>query len=81
MAYNDARADAARASWAALWLNIPAIAVNAAVLASWGRVAIAVPRPEQWEYWLPWVAVAGASTFLFLVALIVGVKLRKVAKD
>lgn len=81
IAYNDARSDAQKAAWTALWLNIPAIVVNAAVLASWGRIAIAVPKPGEWEYWLPWVAVAAASAFLFMVALITGLKLRAVAKE
>lgn len=80
-AYNDARTDAGRAAWTELWLNIPAILVNAAVLASWGRIAIARPRASEWEYWVPWVAVAAASLFLFVVALVTGLKLRNVAKE
>ena len=79
-AYNDARADASKAAWTALWLNIPAIVVNAAVLTAWGRIAIARPRPGEWEYWVPWVAVAAASVFLFVVALVTGLKLRNVAE-
>ncbi len=80
-AYNDARADAGRAAWTALWLNIPAIVVNAAVLTAWGRIAIAQPRPGEWEYWVPWVAVAAASVFMFVVALVTGLKLRNVAEE
>jgi hypothetical protein len=79
--YNNARSDAKKAAWTALWLNIPGIAVNAAVLLSWWRVAVAKPKVGQWEYWLPWAAVAAASAFLLAVAIVTMVKLRNVGQE
>lgn len=79
--YNNARSDAKKSAWAALWLNIPAVAVNVAVLLAWWRVAVDKPKPGQWEYWLPWAAIATASAFLLTVAIVTMLKLRDVGKE
>lgn len=79
--YNDARSDANKAVWTALWLNIPAVLVNTAVLASWWRVAVAKAKPDQWEYWLPWLAVVTAGVFLLTVAIVTLNKLRRVGQE
>jgi hypothetical protein len=79
--YNNARSDAKRAAWTALWLNIPATLVNAAVMLSWWRLAVAKPDLEQWHYWLPWAAVTVASVFLLFVAVITMVALRGVGQE
>jgi hypothetical protein len=75
--YNDAKADAQKGARTTLLMNLPAVLVNGAVLASWGRVAISASA-AQWEYWVPWLAVIVASAFLFFVALATGLKLRTV---
>lgn len=79
--YNNARSDAKKAAWTALWLNIPAVVVNSAVLLSWSRVAVAKPKTDQWEYWLPWAAVTLASVFLLAVAIVTMIKLKNVGQD
>lgn len=67
-AYNDATRDAKsyyRAGWL---LNLGAVAVNAAVLVSWGYVALRPIQGPSWFLWLPFCAVAAAAACLVGVA-------------
>jgi hypothetical protein len=65
--YERAKSDAGARLRTAVLLNIPAAAVNAAVLASWGGIGIFQAR---WVLWLPWVAVASAAVFLLACAVV-----------
>ena len=67
-AYNDATRDAKsyyRSGWI---LNLGVVAVNAAVLVSWGYVAWRPIKGPSWFLWLPFCAVAGAAACLVGVA-------------
>jgi hypothetical protein len=67
--YNDARTDARWGVLFSLLLNIFAGLINGAVLAAWWKVGVADVAEEQWEFWLPWVAVAAAAAGLFITAI------------
>jgi hypothetical protein len=67
-AYNDATRDAKSYYRAGCLLNLGAVAVNAAVLASWGYVALRPVKGPSWFLWLPFLAVASAATYLAVVA-------------
>lgn len=67
-AYNNATRDA-RGYYRSGWiLNVGAVAVNAAVLVSWGYVAWQPVKGPSWFLWLPFCAVAAAAAFLVGVA-------------
>jgi hypothetical protein len=68
--YNDARSDARQRFTILLILNFFATAVNASVLAAWGKVGVAEAEPGDWHLWLPWVAVAVASAGLLVSACV-----------
>ena len=65
-ARTDARKDAGKSALRGLILNIPAAAVNGAVLAAWSTVAW--PGATPWSYYLPWLAVTAAAGFLVIAA-------------
>lgn len=69
-AYNDAKSDARTRFTILLILNLVATVVNASVLAAWGKPAVVDVTPGDWQLWLPWVAVAVASTGLFVSAVV-----------
>ena len=71
-ARDKARTDAGIRLRTAILLNIPAVTVNAAVLASWLGLGIIHAR---WVLWLPWAAVVAAAVFLFVCAAVGGWKL------
>jgi hypothetical protein len=67
-AYNDALLDAKRYYRAGWILNLGAVMVNAAVLVSWGYVAMRPVSGPSWFLRLPFYAVTAAATYLLLVA-------------
>lgn len=71
-AYDKAQEDAGARLRAAILLNVPAVMVNVAVLASWLGLGIIHAR---WVLWLPWAAVVTAAVFLFVCAVVGGWKL------
>jgi len=66
-AYDRAKTDAESRLRADVLLNLPALSVNGAVLASWCGLGILHAR---WVLWLPWAAVVLAAIFLFVCAAI-----------
>jgi hypothetical protein len=70
--YEKAKTDAGVRLRAAVLLNIPAVIVNAAVLAAWLGLGIIHAR---WVLWLPWAAVVAAAVYLLVCAAIGGWKL------
>jgi hypothetical protein len=48
--------------------NFPATVVNAFVIIPWGYLVYSHPVPaDEWLYFLPWLGVAVAALFLFLL--------------
>ena len=48
--------------------NFPATVVNAFVIIPWGYLVYSHPVPvDEWLYFLPWLGVAVAALFLFLI--------------
>jgi hypothetical protein len=69
-AYNDAVVDAKRYHRAGWLLNVGAVGVNAAVLASWGYVVFRPVSGGSWFLRVPFYAVAIAATYLLVVAAV-----------
>jgi hypothetical protein len=78
---SDTIADAKRAKRSALVLNGPAVIVNAAVLAGWGKIAIGQTTTDNWELYVPWVAVSCAAVFLAICAFWAVRELRSMSKE
>lgn len=62
----NARKDAGKSAIRGVVLNVPAAAVNGAVLAAWSTVAW--PGATPWSYYAPWLAVTAAAGFLVIAA-------------
>ncbi len=65
--YDKAKEDAGTRLQAAILLNVPALVVNGAVLASWVGLGI---LQDGWALWLPWAAVVAAAVFLAVCAAV-----------
>lgn len=77
-AYNDALVDAKRYYRQGWILNIGAVVVNAAVLVSWGYVAMRPVGGHSWFLQLPFYAVAVAAIYLLAVAILGLFRLRRI---
>jgi hypothetical protein len=77
--YNDAKKAARRDFWRHGMLNAVAVLINGCVLAAWFKVGVYAARPDQWEYWLPWCAVAVGALALTITAVLSLWKLRRIA--
>jgi hypothetical protein len=77
-AYNDARLDAKRYYRQGWILNIGTVIVNAAVLVSWGDVALKPVKGPSWFLQLPFYAVAVAAIYLLTVAILGLFRLRRI---
>lgn len=76
--YDKARDDAGMRLRSAILLNVPALLVNGAVLASWLGIGIV---HSGWALWLPWAAVVTAAVFLVTCAAIGSWNLNALARQ
>ncbi len=66
--YNDVKFERRNTSLKNSLLNFPATIVNAFVIIAWGYLVYRYPVfPNEWLYFLPWLGVAVAALFLFLL--------------
>lgn len=68
--YKDATLDAKRYRRQGWILNLGAVVVNAAVIVSWGYVAMQPIGGSSWFLRFPFYAVAAAATYLLAVAIV-----------